>query len=186
MTDHSINGLMEEHESTSNQVRDIGQEENTFPFIKPYMSQNCNSGPEYDLHAFSPEILSSSHYPIPEPLNLETTGVSDRPQILYGGLSVYNEDIVGRDDGLATDRLKRPQLRSATKRSRNNIVASDCDSSRKRGRPRMFTKDETVTEVCTIFCFHRQQSNTFPSDVEHRYDLLSGLIGCARKQQYPR
>ncbi|KAL1963251.1 hypothetical protein VTN77DRAFT_8576 [Rasamsonia byssochlamydoides] len=45
------------------------------------------------------------------------------------------------------DRFKRPpQSRSANKRSKKNAVPPDGDSSRKRGRPRILTKDETATE----------------------------------------
>lgn len=158
MPNHSMNSLlMKEAESPSKHLHsEFDQEYNdTLPFTKPYRRPNSDSGSQ----AFSTEIISSSLYQIPEQLNSETAGIStsDSPRILYGGLSVYNEENAGRDDDLVTDRLKLPpQSLPAKKRSNKNAVLTDGNSSRKRGRPRILANDETATEVGTSsLLFHR-------------------------------
>ncbi|KKA22291.1 BZIP family transcription factor [Rasamsonia emersonii CBS 393.64] len=147
MPNHSMNSLlMKEPESPSEQLHsEFDQEYNTLPFTKPYRPPNSDSGSQ----AFSTEIISSSLYQIPEQPNSETAEISssDSPRILYGGLTVYNEENADRDDDLVTDQLKRPpQSFSAKKRSNKNAVLTDGNSSRKRGRPRILAKDETATE----------------------------------------
>ncbi|KAH8692436.1 hypothetical protein BGW36DRAFT_387634 [Talaromyces proteolyticus] len=83
-------------------------------------------------HPFSPEIISVSSYPLPVPSGLGEGDIMADPNILYGGLSLK------QDDGSQVDEQKKSQKTAKT--TSNRI------SSRKRGRPRLLTKDENAAE----------------------------------------
>jgi hypothetical protein len=106
--------------------------------------------------ASTPPILSSTSYPIPQPLQLgRPTGLDadSNNHVLFGGLSIYNMEIEdpsnagdGTGDIQENERKRNLQTRSARRRPKKD-KSLDNDQSRKRGRPRILTKDETSTEV---------------------------------------
>lgn len=103
-------------------------------------------------------ILSASSYPIPQPMQLGPNGVDagSNHHLLYGGFSIYNvenEDENNGDDDAGDiqkdERKQSSQARSTRRRSKKDKSLNN-ETSRKRGRPRILTKDETSTEVGTI------------------------------------
>jgi hypothetical protein len=151
MANYSMNDIFPKEHRFPSELPHSGleQEQNSLPSTETDSGSN-QPGPAYNSRVFSTAIISSSFYPVPEPLRLETAKVSEGPRILYGGLSMYNEDNADRDDNLAMNQLEQPpQTRFVKKPSKTKVVPADGDSSRKRGRPRILTKDETATEVRT-------------------------------------
>jgi len=78
-------------------------------------------------HSYSPAILSSSSYPIPDPPDMEKMNVAADSDVFLGGLSLKHDD-----DAEQT----------------NSKKSSSRTSTRKRGRPRLLNKDDNAAEVC--------------------------------------
>lgn len=81
-------------------------------------------------HSFSPEILSSSSYPVPGPEKGAIDGAVNS-DVLLGGLTLKNQETF-----VEAERAK----------SKKN--SSRASSARKRGRPRLLNKDDNAAEVC--------------------------------------
>mgnify|MGYP000888588916 CR=1 FL=1 len=99
---------------------------------------------------FSFDIISACSYPVPEPANLEEgPAEGENRQVLYGGLSISDGEQRTRDLGTVQSKVDNRSIQS-NKRLKKGAPAAADNTSKKRGRPRLNTKDETATEVCSI------------------------------------
>ncbi|CRG91513.1 hypothetical protein PISL3812_08562 [Talaromyces islandicus] len=81
-------------------------------------------------HSFSPKVLSSSSYPIPDPPGTEKGAMdgATHSEVLLGGLTLKNHDVFAEAE--------------RAKAKKNSSRAS----TRKRGRPRLLNKDDNAAE----------------------------------------
>ncbi|KAL2009288.1 hypothetical protein VTN00DRAFT_7482 [Thermoascus crustaceus] len=95
---------------------------------------------------FSLDVISASSYPVPEPTNPKagrTEGGSR--QTLYGGLSISDQEEKTKEPGIARSKVNNQFVQSNKKLKGGSPAVTD-DASKKRGRPRLETRDKTAAE----------------------------------------
>lgn len=135
---------------------------------------------------FSLDVISASSYPVPETTNLKA-GRTERGsrQTHFGGLSISDREEKTKEPGIARFKVNSQFIQSNKKLKSGSPAVTD-DASKKRGRPRLDTRDETAAEVCPILLNHNQSLTLLFSDVEHRYGLHNGPIDLERRPRFPR
>ncbi|KAL2003393.1 hypothetical protein VTN02DRAFT_4039 [Thermoascus thermophilus] len=95
---------------------------------------------------FSLDVISASSYPVPEPTNPKAsrTGRGSR-QTLHGGLSSSGQEEKTKEPGIARSKVNSQFIHSNKQLNRASPALTD-DASKKRGRPRLDTTDETAAE----------------------------------------